>query len=71
MAEKQKRAQGRGEGSIQQRPDGTWRAAISLGTSPEGKRRRKDIYGKTKQEVQKKLRSARSANDAGKLPTPN
>lgn len=62
---------GRGEGSIQQRPDGTWRATISLGIGPDGKRRRKDIYGKTKQDVQKRLRNAQTANDAGKLPTPN
>ena len=32
-------------------------------------RRRKDIYGKTRAEVQKKLRAAQSANDAGQLPT--
>ena len=65
------RKRGRGEGSIQQRADGTWRATISLGTGPDGKRRRKDIYGKTRTEVQKKLRNAHSANDAGKLPTPS
>jgi len=64
-----KRARGRGEGSIQQRPDGTWRATISLGISPDGKRRRKDIYGKTKAEVQKKLRQAHNANDSGQLPS--
>jgi integrase len=68
---KKERSRGRGEGSIQRRPDGSWRATISLGASPDGKRRRKDIYGKTKQEVQKKLRNAQTANDAGKLPTPN
>lgn len=71
MEKKPKKQRGRGEGSIQQRPDGTWRATISLGISPDGKRRRKDIYGKTKQEVQKKLRNAQSANDIGRLPTPN
>ena len=65
------RKRGRGEGSIQKRADGTWRATISLGTGPDGKRRRKDIYGKTRSEVQKKLRNAQSANDAGKLPTPS
>jgi len=64
-----KRSRGRGEGSIQKRPDGTWRATISLGISPDGKRRRKDIYGKTKAEVQKKLRQAHNANDSGQLPT--
>jgi integrase len=63
------RKRGRGEGSIQKRADGTWRATISLGTGPDGKRRRKDLYGKTRTEVQKKLREAQSAHDAGKLPT--
>lgn len=60
---------GHGEGTIDQRPDGTWRARISLGIGADGKRRRKDIYGKTKAEVQKKLRKAHNANDAGQLPT--
>jgi integrase len=60
---------GRGEGAIDQRPDGRWRARISLGVGPDGKRNRKDIYGKTKAEVQKKLRMAQTANDTGKLPT--
>ncbi len=63
------RRRGRGEGSIQKRPDGKWRATISLGVGPDGKRRRKDIYGATRAEVQKKLRQAQNANDAGKLPT--
>jgi len=52
-------------------PDGRWRARVSLGSSPDGKRHRKAIYGLTKREVQQKLRSAQTANDAGKLPTVN
>ena len=68
MAKKQ-RSRGRGEGSIQKRSDGTWRATISLGVGSDGKRRRKYIYCKTKAEVQKKLRSAQTANESGKLPT--
>ncbi len=67
MAKSHKR--GRGEGSIQKRADGTWRATISLGVGSDGRRRRKDIYGKTKAEVQKKLRMAQTANDAGQLPS--
>jgi len=65
-----KRTRGRGEGSIQQRPDGTWRATISLGVGPDGKRKRKDLYGKTKTEVQKKLRKEQSAHDTGTLIVP-
>ncbi len=60
---------GRGEGAIDQMPDGRWRARVSLGIGTDGKRRRKAIYGKTRAEVQKKLRVAQSANDAGQLPT--
>ena len=68
MAKKQ-RKRGDGEGTIDQRADGIWRARISLGIGPDGKRRRKEIYGQTKTEVQKKLRKAHNANDAGRLPT--
>ena len=62
---------GHGEGTIDQMPDGRWRARVSLGFDQSGKRKRKAVYGKTKAEVQKKLRQAHNANDAGKLPTPN
>jgi integrase len=64
------RKRGRGEGSIQQRPDGTWRATISLGIGSDGKRKRRDLYGKTKAEVQKKMRKEQSANDAGVVVSP-
>lgn len=47
--------------------DGRWQASLGIGT--DVKRHRKAIYGKTKAEVQKKLRAAQTANDAGKLPT--
>jgi len=47
---------GDGEGSIHQRPNGTWAAQVSLGNDPlTGKRKRRSIYGKTRQEVAKKL----------------
>ena len=45
--------------------------ALPLGVDAKGNRQRKAIYGKTKAEVQKKLRQAHNANDAGKLTTPN
>ena len=60
-----------GEGTIDQMPDGRWRARVSLGVDADGKRKRKAIYGKSKQEVQKKLRKAHNANDLGRLPTAN
>src|SRR5215204_4939230 len=51
---------GNHEGNIRQRPDGTWEARVSL---PGGKR--KSLYGKTRREVQDKLRVAHRELDAG------
>src|SRR4051812_37642096 len=51
---------GNGEGTICQRKDGKWCAAISL---PGGKR--SFLYGKTRAEVAKKLREAQSNRDQG------
>lgn len=45
-----KRRRGHNEGSVYQRADGMWVAAVSLGMV-NGKRRRKVIYGKTRAEV--------------------
>ncbi len=45
---------GKGEGSIDQRSDGRWRAYVTL---PDGKR--KYLYGKTRQEVVRKLSAAK------------
>lgn len=47
---------GRGEGSIFQRADGRWCASVSAGFNGDGKRRRRDVYGATKKEVQDKLK---------------
>lgn len=44
-----------GEGTISKRPDGTWEGKVSLGYDAEGKRKRKTVYGKTRQEVKGKL----------------
>ena len=47
---------GRGEGSISQREsDGLWTARVDLGYV-DGKRKRKQIYGKTRKEVAEKLK---------------
>ena len=51
---------GHGEGSIKQRADGLWEARVSL----EGGKR-KSLYGKTRKEVQDKLRAALRDLDAG------
>jgi integrase len=45
---------GRGEGSIYKRIDGRWEGRVDLGWV-DGKRRRKTVYGRTRQEVVDKL----------------
>ncbi len=55
---------GHGEGSIYQRSDGRWAASITLGG-----RKRKTFYGKTRREVQEKLRVALNEQKQGTLVT--
>ena len=62
-----RKRRGRGEGSISQRADGTWEAKISLGYDGEGKRHRRTVYGKTKGEVQEKLRKIQTDTLVGHL----
>ena len=52
-----RRTRGQGEGSIYQRQDGLWVAAVNLGWKG-GKRDRKYYYGKTRAEVAEKLNDA-------------
>ena len=51
-----RKRRGRGEGGISQRKDGRWCGSVSVGHDAKGKRKRQWVYGKTKGEVQKKLR---------------
>lgn len=53
-----------GEGSIYKRQGGRWEAAISL-DSVTGKRKRVRFYGRTRQEVHKKLIAAKTQSDRG------
>lgn len=55
---------GNGEGSIYRAPDGRWRGAIDLGWV-DGKRKRRLVSGKTRNEVAAKLREAQKAADQG------
>ena len=57
---------GHGEGTISQRKDGRWQAQITL---EGGQRKRKTFYGKTKKEVQEKLRVAINEQKQGTLAT--
>jgi integrase len=68
MANRKRR--GRGEGSIYQRGDGLWTATVSLGYDGAGRRKRRTIYGKSKQEVQEKLRRLQTSVDHGRIPEP-
>ena len=52
-----RRRRGHGEGSIYRRPDGRWAAALDLGWQ-DGRRRRKYLYGTTRDEVAAKLARA-------------
>lgn len=61
---------GNGEGTIYERPDGTWAAQLSLGYDENGKRKRRMVYGKTKKEVQDKLTKLQSAKLDGTLTEP-
>src|SRR5262245_14081582 len=62
-----RKRRGRGEGSIFQRADGQWVARLSLGYGPDGKRKRRTLYGKSKAEVAEKLRKLQHVADAGQL----
>jgi len=66
MPTKTKRARrGRGEASIYQREsDGRWVGSLSLGHTGSGKRRRKVVYGDTKNAVAEELRKLQFNHDA-------
>jgi integrase len=56
-----KKRRGHGEGSLYQRANGAWCATISVGYNSAGKRKRRTLFGESKQDVQDKLRKV--AND--------
>lgn len=66
---KQKRQKRRaaGEGSITQRKNGTWAAAINVGTDANGKRVRKWVYGETQKQVVDELTKLRLQKQGGTL----
>lgn len=56
----------KGAGMIRQRPDGTWEGRVTIGRDPgTGKQKQKSIYGKTQQEVRKRMTAAIAAIDQG------
>lgn len=55
-----------GGGSIRQRTDKTWEARYTVGRNPvTGRQIQKSVYGRSQQEVRKKLAAAVAALDAG------
>ena len=62
---------GNGEGSIYQRKDGKWMGSITTGRDKNGKTNRKTVYGKTKQEVVKKMDSVKHELNTGKYVEPD
>jgi len=54
-----KTRRGRSEGTVTQRSDGRWVAAVSGGFTPDGKRIRKWVSGSSKEEVLRKLDEAK------------
>src|SRR5215210_2094383 len=71
--EKQKsiknRKRGQGEGTIYKRKDGRWVGVVTLGYE-NGKLKRKNLYGKTREDVKDKLIAV--LNDVRKgIPIPN
>jgi integrase len=65
-----KSRRGRGEGTVWQRPDGRWCAQISQGYVA-GKRKRRTIFGDTKQGVLDEVARFRSRQIEGSLPEPS
>jgi integrase len=55
-----RKRRGRGEGSIYQRANGTWCATISVGYDNTGKRKRRTLFGESKQAVLDKLKKQAS-----------
>jgi len=50
------RRRGSGEGSIYRTRDGRWRGEISLGYKPDGRPRRKILYGRTRYDVSEDMK---------------
>lgn len=55
MARRRVTRRGRGEGTVSERPDGTWIGQVTTGYTEEGKQKRKTVYGKTQAEALAKL----------------
>jgi integrase len=55
----------KGNGTLRKRADGTWEGRVELEPGPNGQRRRKSVYGKTKSEVQQKIKALLAEQEQG------
>lgn len=62
-----RKRRGRGEGAVYERADGQWCASVTIGYDQNGKRRRRVVYGQTKDDVHKKLVELYSAAASGTI----
>ena len=67
QARRPKRKRGDGEGSIDEVRDGLWRGRMMVGYKADGKADRRVVYGKTRAEVQRKLRDLKRKAEEGLL----
>ncbi len=65
-----RKRRGRGEGSIYQRSDGTWCATYSSGYDSNGKRKRRTVFGITKEDVCNKMARVQTSKLDGVLSEP-
>jgi integrase len=59
------RRRDKGDGTLRKRSDGTWEGRVELEPGPNGQRRRKSVYGKTKVEVQQKIKALLADQEQG------
>ena len=72
MAKRKTTRNAQGAGSITQRPNGVWWGRVTIGRDPgTGKQKQKSVYGKTQEEVRKKLTQLTASIDEGSYMEPS
>jgi len=72
MPTKKTTRRAKGDGLIHKRSDGRWEARYTIGKDPgTGKQVRRSVYGKTQDEVRRKLKAATQAVDEGTYTEPS
>ena len=55
MPRRKSTRRGRGEGTVSERPDGTWTGQVTTGYTEDGRQKRKTVYGKSQADALAKL----------------